>query len=87
MSDLNYQSLYKHRLLNPIFLKPLKEQGIKSIGIEPAKNVAKIANSNNLTTLPEYFSENSVKKIKVPFKAGTEGMRGKQRQTIEGQRS
>ena len=46
-----------------IFLKPLKEQGIKSIGIEPAKNVAKIANSNNLTTLPEYFNENSVKKI------------------------
>jgi len=46
-----------------IFLEPLKELGIKSIGIEPAKNVAKIANSKNLVTIPEYFNKNSVEKI------------------------
>ena len=34
-----------------------------AIGVEPAKNVAKIANSKKLTTLPEYFSHKTVSKI------------------------
>ena len=46
-----------------IFLDPLKNLGINAIGIEPAKNVAKIANSKKLTTLPEYFSDKTVNKI------------------------
>ena len=46
-----------------IFLGPLKEKGIKAIGVEPAKNIAKIANSNGLTTLPEYFTKKTVNKI------------------------
>lgn len=50
-----------------IFLKPIKELGINVIGVEPAKNVAKIANSKNLTTFPEFFSNKTVKKIKKKF--------------------
>ena len=46
-----------------IFLDPIKKQGFKAIGVEPAKNIAKIANSKKLTTLPEYFDEKTVKKI------------------------
>ena len=46
-----------------IFLKPLKKLGVKAIGVEPAKNIAKIANSKNLETLTEYFTQNTVNKI------------------------
>ena len=46
-----------------IFIEPLKKLGIKAVGVEPAKNVAKIANSNKLTTFPEYFNKKTVTKI------------------------
>tara|TARA_X000000368_G_scaffold409605_1_gene391837 strand:+ start:34720 stop:37263 length:2544 start_codon:yes stop_codon:yes gene_type:complete len=46
-----------------IFLDPVKKLGIKAVGVEPAKNVSKIANSKKLTTLQEYFSEKTVQKI------------------------
>ena len=46
-----------------IFLDPIKNLGMVAIGVEPAKNVAKIANSKKLTTLPEYFSHKTVSKI------------------------
>ena len=46
-----------------IFLEPLKKLGINAIGVEPAKNVAKIANSKKLKTMPEYFSSKTVNKI------------------------
>ena len=46
-----------------IFLNPLKNLGMNAIGVEPAKNVAKIANSKKLKTLPEYFSNKTVNKI------------------------
>ena len=46
-----------------IFLDPIQKLGIKAIGVEPAKNVAKIANANKLTTFPEYFGEKTVTKI------------------------
>jgi nucleoside-diphosphate-sugar epimerase/SAM-dependent methyltransferase len=46
-----------------IFLDPIKNLGMVAIGVEPAKNVAKIANSKKLTTLPEYFSHKTVNKI------------------------
>ena len=46
-----------------IFLDPLNKLGIKAIGVEPAKNVAKIANSKKLETICEYFSNKTVNKI------------------------
>ncbi len=39
-------------------LKNFKERSIPIIGIEPAKNIAKIANKNGIFTLPEFFSYN-----------------------------
>ena len=48
-----------------IFLKPLKDIGINAIGIEPAKNISKIANSKGLNTLTEYFSQKTVKKLSM----------------------
>ncbi len=46
-----------------VFLDPLQNLGINAVGVEPAKNVAKIANSKKLFTLPEYFNEKTVDKI------------------------
>ena len=46
-----------------VFLRPLKELGIKALGVEPAKNIANIANKENLETLPGYFGPNTVTKI------------------------
>ena len=38
-----------------ILLKPLKERGVKAIGIEPSINVSKIANDQGLTTITSFF--------------------------------
>jgi SAM-dependent methyltransferase len=43
-----------------IALKPLQEKGIKVIGVEPATNISKIANDNNVPTLNEYFSDKTL---------------------------
>lgn len=40
-----------------IFLRPLKEKGIKIIGVEPAKNLAEIANQNGIDTINAYFED------------------------------
>ena len=50
-----------------IFLDPLRNLGINAIGVEPAKNIAKIANSKKLVTMPEYFSNKTVNKIMKKF--------------------
>ena len=50
-----------------IFLEPLKKLGIRAVGVEPAKNIAKIANAKQLTTIPEYISQNTVNKIKNKY--------------------
>ena len=42
-----------------IFLDPIKNLGIKGVGVEPAKNVAKIANSKN----SQLFKNILVKKL------------------------
>ena len=46
-----------------ILLDPISQLGIQAVGIEPAKNVAKIANSKGLNTLNEYFNDKTVNKI------------------------
>ena len=50
-----------------IFLEPLSELNIKSIGIEPAKNVAKISKKKGLNTFVEYFNSNTVNKITANY--------------------
>ena len=43
-----------------IALKPLQKKGINVIGIEPASNIAKIANDDSILTLNEYFSDETL---------------------------
>ena len=48
-----------------VALKPFKELGFKNIlGIEPAKNLAKLANENKIKTINSFLDKKSIKKIK-----------------------
>ncbi|QZP17291.1 NAD-dependent epimerase/dehydratase family protein [Methylophilales bacterium] len=46
-----------------VFLKPLKENGIQILGVDPAENLASLANSKGLETLQGYFDEKIVDKV------------------------
>lgn len=45
-----------------------KKKGINILGIDPAKNIAKIANKKGIKTLPEFFTLRLAKKIKISGK-------------------
>ena len=45
------------------FLKPFKDNGYKVLGIDPAKNIAKIANQNKIKTRNEFFGTKSAEDI------------------------
>ena len=48
-----------------VALKPFKELGFKKIlGIEPAKNLAKLANKNKIKTFNSFLDKKNIKKIK-----------------------
>jgi len=48
-----------------VALKPFKDLGYKKIlGVEPAKNLAKLANKNKIKTLNCFFNTNNIKKMK-----------------------
>lgn len=51
-----------------VFLKPLKSLGIRSLGFEPAKNIAKVAKSYGLKIVNDYFTEKSA--VEVAKKEG-----------------
>src|SRR3989338_10425483 len=46
-----------------ILLKPLKELGVKALGVEPSINVSKIANDAGLDTITSFFDAPTVAKI------------------------
>ena len=46
-----------------IALKPLKELGIRILGIEPAKNISELANKNGIETINSYFDNKTVDNI------------------------
>ena len=46
-----------------ILLSEIKSCGPKVLGIDPAINIAKVANKNGITTLPEFFSFDLSEKI------------------------
>ncbi|OGG80044.1 methyltransferase [Candidatus Kaiserbacteria bacterium RIFCSPLOWO2_01_FULL_54_13] len=46
-----------------ILLKPLKELGVKALGVEPSVNVSKIANDKGLETINAFFDAPTVEKI------------------------
>ena len=48
-----------------VALKPFKDLGFKNIlGVEPAKNLAKLANKNKIKTFNGFFNTKNIKKIK-----------------------
>jgi nucleoside-diphosphate-sugar epimerase len=48
-----------------VALKPFKDLGFKKIlGVEPAKNLAKLANKNKIKTFNGFFEQKNLKKIK-----------------------
>jgi methylation protein EvaC len=52
-----------------ILLKPLKELGVKAVGIEPSVNVSKMANDAGLTTITAFFDAESARKTKEQYGA------------------
>lgn len=46
-------------------LKNYINNGIKVLGIDPAANIAKVANSNNITTMCEFFNEQLAKELAI----------------------
>lgn len=54
-----------------ILLKYFKKNGAQVLGIDPARNVAKIANKKNIPTIPKFFDEKTAISIQKKFgKAG-----------------
>ena len=48
-----------------IALKPFKEMGYKNIlGIEPAKNLSKLANKNGIKTFNGFLEKKNLKRLK-----------------------
>lgn len=50
-----------------ISLKPLKEMGVKALGVEPSKNVSQIANDAGLETMCAFFNAESIKEIEEKY--------------------
>lgn len=50
-----------------ILLKPLKDLGVKAIGIEPSINVSKIANDQGLTTVCSFFNAPAAVKVEKTY--------------------
>lgn len=46
-----------------VLLRPLKQLGIGALGVEPALNLARMANEEGLLTIPEFFTEDVARKI------------------------
>ena len=51
-----------------VFLQHLKKRNIPFLGVDPSKNVGKIANSRGLTTIIDFFNKKTVNKIINKYK-------------------
>ncbi|RJQ38224.1 class I SAM-dependent methyltransferase [Candidatus Microgenomates bacterium] len=50
-----------------ILLKPFLKQGVKVLGIEPAKHIAQIAQKEGVETIPQFFSKPLSKKMALKY--------------------
>ena len=50
-----------------ILLKPLKDMGVKAVGVEPSINVSKIANDNGLDTITAFFNAESAAQVEKEY--------------------
>ena len=50
-----------------VLLKPLKRLGGRVLGIDPAKNIAQIANKHGVETIADFFNNDKVKKRRLQF--------------------
>ena len=50
-----------------LLLGAIKNLGVKVLGVDPAENIAKIANEKGVTTIPDFFSEKLAKEIKEKY--------------------
>jgi len=63
--NLNYESLVLEIASNDgSQLQFFKKLGIKVLGIDPARNIAKVANEKNIPTICEFFNYKFAKKLK-----------------------
>src|SRR5258708_14256355 len=46
-----------------VLLKPFKKLGAKVLGIDPAENIAQVANEQDIETIPAFFSKEMVPKL------------------------
>ncbi len=54
-----------------VLLKPFKKLGARVLGVDPAKNIAKVANDNGIETLANFFTKKLVKTLLKKYgKAG-----------------
>jgi len=63
--NLNFQSLVLEIASNDgAQLQYFKELGIQILGVDPAENIAKVANEKGIKTIPEFFNFTFAKKLK-----------------------
>src|SRR3989338_6482042 len=46
-----------------VLLKNFQRHGVKTLGVDPAENIAKMAIKEGVDTIPDYFGENVARKI------------------------
>lgn len=64
MFDLNrFDLVYDIASNDGIFLKNFQDKDIRVIGIDPAKNIAELANANGIFTIPEFFDQDLAKDL------------------------
>lgn len=51
------------------FLRPYKEAGLKVLGIDPAANIAELANKSGIETLPEFFNAQVADRVRAKYGA------------------
>ncbi len=63
--DINSKSLVLEIASNDgAQLQFFKELGTKILGVDPAKNIAEVANKKGIPTIPEFFNYEFAKKMK-----------------------